>query len=76
MAAIVVNNNQGDTILINQLSYEDAVVLEATTDNSTIIIASMYLDIIQPIDIDMLKIDATIAHAKGAAATIAVDRKS
>jgi hypothetical protein len=52
------------------------VVLEATTDNTRIIIASMYLDINRPIDIDLLKIEAMIAHAKGAGVIIAMDSNS
>jgi len=43
-AAIVINNKQVDTILINQLSDEVAVVLETKVDTARIIIASMYFD--------------------------------
>lgn len=62
--AIVVINKQVDTILINQLSDEDAVVLETKTDNTRVIIACMYSDINWRIDIDMQKIEATLRHAK------------
>jgi hypothetical protein len=70
---MVVNNSQVDTILINQLSDEDAVVLEAVIDNTRIIIASMYLGINRLINIEMLKIEAIIAHA---GVIIAMDRNS
>ena len=50
--ATVINNKQLDTILINQLSDEDAVFLEIKVDNVRIIIASMYFDINRLIDID------------------------
>jgi hypothetical protein len=58
------------------LSDEDAVVLEVTTTNTRIIIASMYLDINRQIDIDMLKIEVLIIHAKGAGVLIAMDSSS
>ena len=75
-AAIVVTNKYVDIILIKQLSDEDAVVLEAMIDNTRLIIASMYFDINQLLDIDMRKIEATIAHAKGAGVVIAMDSNS
>jgi hypothetical protein len=46
-AAIVVTNNQMDTLLIKQLSDEDKIVLEVLFDNVKIIYASNYLDITQ-----------------------------
>jgi exonuclease III len=64
-AAIVINNKQIDTILITQLSDEDTVVLETKVDNVRLIIASMYFDINRPIDIDLQKMEAMLAHAKG-----------
>jgi hypothetical protein len=45
-AAIVINNK--DTILITQLSDEDAVVLETKVDNVTLITASTYFDMNKP----------------------------
>ena len=45
-------------------------------DNNRIIIAIMYLDITWPIVIDMLKIEATIAHAEGTGVIIAMDSNS
>jgi exonuclease III len=75
-AAIVINNRQIDTLLINQLSDEDAVVLETKVDNTRIIIASLYFDISRPLDTDMQKIEATLAHAKGAGVIIAMDSNS
>ena len=76
MAATVINNKQVDTILIYQQSDEDAVVLETKVDTARIIIASMYFDINQPMDIHMQKIQATLAHAKGAGIIIAMDSNS
>jgi len=75
-AAIVINNRQIDTLLINQRSDKDAVVLETKVDNTRIIIASSYFDINRPLDTDMQKIDATLAHAKGAGVIIAMDSNS
>ena len=75
-AAVVVNNKKVDTLLINQLSDEDAVVLEIMVDNTRIIIASMYFDINRPIEFDMQKIEATLEHATGAGVIIAMDSNS
>ena len=75
-AAIAVNNNQVDTVLIKQLSDVFAVVLEAVVEYTRIIVASMYLDINWLIDIDMMNIEATTAHAQGAGVIIAMDSNS
>jgi hypothetical protein len=45
-------------------------------DNVKIILASMYLDISQQIDIDLMKIEAIIQYAKGAGILIAMDSNS
>jgi len=76
MAAIVINDRQIDTLLINQLSDEDAIVLETKVDNTRIIIASLYFNINRPLDTDIQKIEATLAHAKGAGVIIAMDNNS
>jgi hypothetical protein len=52
------------------------VVLEVIIDNVKIILASMYLDISQQREIDLLKIEAIIQNAKGAGVLIAVDSNS
>jgi len=75
-AAIVVTNNQIDTLLLTQLSDSDTVVLEITLDNAKIIIASMYFDINQQTADDMLKIEAILQHAKGAGIILAMDSNS
>jgi sugar/nucleoside kinase (ribokinase family) len=72
-AAILVNNKRVDTILLKQLSDEDAVIIELIFDNKKAIIASMYFDINQNIDIDLRKIEAIIQHAHDAAILIAMD---
>jgi dihydroxyacetone kinase-like predicted kinase len=74
-AAIVINNKNVDTILINQLSDEDAVVMETKVD-VTLIIASMYFDINRPIDTDLKKMEATITHAKGVGIIFVIDSNS
>jgi len=76
-AAIVITNNQIDTILLTQLSDSDTVVLEVTLDNAKkIILASMYLDINQQLTDDTLKIEAILQHAKGAGIILAMDSNS
>jgi len=72
-AAIVVTNNRVDALLIKQLSDEDTVVLEVTIDNKNIILASMFFDISQRIEIDLQKIEAITHHAKGAGVLTAMD---
>jgi hypothetical protein len=59
-AAILVTN----TLLIQQLSDKDTVVLEVIIDNAKIISVSMYLDISQKIDDDLTKIEDIIQNAK------------
>jgi hypothetical protein len=71
--AIVVTNNLIDTLLIQQLSDRDTVVLEVIIDNAKILLASMYLDISQQMDNELTKIEAIIQHAKGARLLIAMD---
>ena len=44
-AAILVNNKRVDTILLKQLSDEDAVVIELIFGNKKVITSSMYFDI-------------------------------
>jgi len=55
-AAIVVTNNQIDSLLLRQLSDEDTVVLEVVSDKAKTIIASMYFDTNQQIEGDLNKI--------------------
>jgi len=43
--AIVVTNNEIDSLLLRQLSDEDTVVLEVLSDKAKTIVASMYFDI-------------------------------
>jgi len=54
-AAIVINNKHIDAILLKQLSDEDAIVMEIRVGGVTLVVASMYFDITQPIDEDLKK---------------------
>ena len=72
-AAIVINNKQIDTIIINQLSDEDKVVLEKKVGNATLLIASMYFDINRPIHYDLQKMQTIIMHANVLGIVFAVD---
>jgi len=63
-AAIVVTNNQIDILLIKQFSDEDMVVLEVIIGNVKIILASLYFGTNREIEIDLLKIEAILLHAK------------
>jgi hypothetical protein len=55
-AATVVTNNHIDTLLITQLSDVDAVVVEVILGNLKIILAKMYFDIGQQIEVDLAKL--------------------
>jgi len=52
------------------------VVLEVIIGNVKIILASMYFDINPEIEIDLLKIEAILLHAKGAGVLTAADSNS
>jgi len=75
-AAIVVDNNHIDTILIKQLSDEDAVVIETISRDLKMIIVSMYFDITRHIDSDLRKIVKIAQNGKGAGVLIAIDSNS
>jgi hypothetical protein len=75
-AAIVVTNSQIDALLFKQHSHENMVVLELILGNVKIILASVYFDINLEIEIDLLKIEPMLLHAKGAGVLIAADSNS
>jgi hypothetical protein len=72
-AAVVINNKRIDTILITELSDEDATVMEIGVGSVTFVVASMYFDINRPIDDDLQKMQAVITHAKGMGIVFAID---
>jgi hypothetical protein len=72
-AAIVITNQMIDSILIRQLSDEDAVVTEVVYNNVKTIICSMYFDITRQIEHDLKKVEAIMQHAKGTGILIAMD---
>ena len=75
-AAIVVTNDQIESLLLRQLSDEDTVVLEVLSDKVKTIITSMYFDINRQIEDDLNKTDAIMQHAKGAGVLVAIDSNS
>ena len=72
-AAIVMTNKMIVSILIRQLSDEDAVVTKIVYNKVKIIIVSMYFDINRQIEDDLNKIGAIMQHAKGTGTIIAMD---
>jgi hypothetical protein len=68
-AAIVITNKIIDSILIRQLSDEDAVVVEVVYHKLKIIIGSMYLQI----EYDLNKIEAIMQQATGTGTILAID---
>jgi hypothetical protein len=75
-AAIVINSEQIDTILMTQHSDEDAVVLEARVDNLTFLIASVYVDITRPLVIDLQKMQEILTHAEGVGINFSMDNNA
>jgi hypothetical protein len=72
-AAIVITNKMIDSILIRQLSDEDAVVTEVMYNNVKIIIGSTYFDINRHIEDDLNKIEPIMQHVKSTGTIIAMD---
>ena len=62
-----------DATLITQLSDEDTITLEITNGDTTIILASIYLDRQKPLEHDLTKVYKIIQQAKRAGAIIAMD---
>jgi len=52
-AAIVITNNQIDVFLLKQFSDADTIVTEITVNGAKLILASIYLDIRQQIEMDL-----------------------
>jgi len=69
----VATNNQIDTMLIQQLSDADTVVVEILKGSLKIILFSMYFDRETPIEHDLVSIEAVMRHAKGTGVLIATD---
>jgi exonuclease III len=67
-AAVIITNREMDATLITQLSDEDAITLEITKGDTTIILASMYVDRQNPLELDKI-----LQQAKRVGAIIAMD---
>ena len=63
-AAILVTNERIDTMQVNQISNEDAVVIQLIHGNLRVHAASMYFDIERDINIDLKKVDDILSHAE------------
>ena len=72
-AAVIITNRKVDATLITQLSDEDAITLEITNCDTTIILASMYIDRQKPLEHDLDKVDKILQQAKRVGAIIAMD---
>jgi hypothetical protein len=67
----VATDNQIDTMLIQQLSDTDRVVVEIIKGSLKIILVSMYFDRETPIEHDLVKFEVVMRHAKGTGVLIA-----
>jgi len=72
-AAVMATYNQIDTMLIQELSDADTVVVEIIKGNLKIILVSMYFDRENLIKHDLAKIEAVLRHAKGTGVLITTD---
>ena len=72
-AAVLIANNQIDAILINQISNEDAAVVELTLGTLRFYAVSMYLDIERDINVDLAKMDNILSFTRGDGLLIAMD---
>ena len=75
-AAIIVTNQHIDAMQINQISNEDAVVLEIIHDNLKAYAGSMYFDIERDINVDLMKLDNFLTYARGKGIIIGMDSNS
>ena len=75
-AAIVVTNNEMDSLLLRQFSDEDTVILDVVSDKAKTIVAIMYFDINRQILGDLNEIEAIIHHAKGAGVLLDIGSNS
>lgn len=72
-AAIIVNNQGVDTIMIHQLSDEDCVVVEVIINGIKLYAASIYCDITQDMEAEVQKIESIKKYANGRGLLIAAD---
>jgi hypothetical protein len=75
-AAVLVLNKSIDSMLISQLSDEDAEVVEVKTGDLNFIAASKYFDIRRNLHLDLLKIRKILDFAKGKGVLLAIDSNS
>ena len=72
-AAVIVNNNDIDGIVISQLADDDCIVIEFTYKNVTFYGASMYCDSDQEIGDDIENMEKIITLSKGKGLIISAD---
>ena len=75
-AAVVVLNKSLDALIINQLSDDDAAVIEIRYGALNLIVVSMYFDIRENIERDTLKLEKILDFAKGRGVLAAIDTNS
>lgn len=72
-SAIIVNNSEMDTIMINQLSDADCVVVEVNWYKFGFYVVSKYFDINEDMDEDTRKLETIVNFTKGKRLLIAAD---
>jgi hypothetical protein len=75
-AAIIIANDNIDTILIKQLCDRDTIVIEVRYKSTRIIAASMYLDIKEELNNKIAKMEEILKFGTGTGILIAIDSNS
>ena len=75
-AAIIIQDNAIDALLITQLSVNDAVLLEINNQNLSFYASSVYFDYNEPIDNNIKTVERILKFTKGGKLLLAIDSNS
>ena len=75
-AAIIIQDNTIDALLITQLSDKDAVLLEVNNETLSFYAASVYFDYNEPIDNNIITVERLLKFTKGKKLILAIDSNS
>ena len=75
-AAIIVQDNTIDALLITQFSDKDAVLMETNNGKLSFYAASVYFDFNEPIDNNIKEVERILKYTKGKKLLLAMDTNS
>jgi hypothetical protein len=75
-AAIIIQDDTIDAVLIAQLSDNDAVILEINNEKLSFHAASVYFDYNEPMDNNIKKVEGILKFTKGEKLLLAIDSNS